>query len=169
MILALAAAVVPAAAYSQQTPEVQVFDLDVARQDQAPVGCLDDLIAGQPVSQTCVAVAEGTCEIDGTRGCRASMTLAIDAPNPQSAPLGSTCYALELTADVTPRRRAERKLEEVGNWCFTQTGNTIHATGSCFTETIGGKTVQAFGTLQGVIYDDDGTTHIRAIHNESVP
>ena len=79
--------------------------------------------------------------------------------------MGSTCYSVELTADITPRLRAPRRLEAIGHWSFTQNGNSVHASGSIFRETRRGDIVQSFGDLQAAINDVDGTTTLFAVVN----
>ena len=170
MVLVSVALAVTATSFSQNTPIMQVFDLDVAPLGQFPLSCLAELATGGSVSEGCEAIeAEGNCRIQGSGGCRATMKLAVDVDNPEDAPLGGVCYSVELTADVTLRRGATRRLEQVGHWCFTEHGNSIQASGACFSERGDRRILQAVGELKGAIYNVDGTTTIRAIHNESIP
>ncbi len=121
------------------------------------------LLAGRPLLANCVAMGEGSCRIRGAEKGRATMTLAVDGANPRVAPLGGVCYPVEIAVDITSRRGAATRLEQIGDWCFTQKGNSVHTSGSSFRETRRGDIIQAVGDFKGAIYDVDGTTRIRGI------
>ncbi len=83
---------------------------------------------------------------------------------------GTSCYPITITQDTVPLRGDPRKLEAIGQWCFTPSSNMLDASGMCVIDTASGP-ILAVGNFQGTVQMGSefgsGTT-IRAHHSESV-
>jgi hypothetical protein len=140
--------------------------------EQLPAGCLDAMLQGFREAD-CVVIGESTsCGIlvpgrkERTR-CKASINLIIDGANPKVSLFGTNCHPIAITQDTVHRGGDPRKLEAIGQWCFTPSGNFLDADGTCVVDTASGS-ILAVGNFQGSIELDSRMTMIRAIHNESV-
>ena len=153
--------------------ESSIVDVEHEVVEQVPTGCLDSMLRGNSEAD-CVVIGESTsCSIlvDGREertGCKASINLVIDGANPKVSLFGTNCHPIAITQDTVPRRGDPRKLEAIGQWCFTPSGNVLDADGTCVVDTANGS-ILAVGNYRGTIELGDGMPiRIRAIHNESV-
>ena len=139
---------------------------------QIPASCLDTMLMGFKGTK-CEVIGESTsCSILVTgrkkpTRCESSITLLIDGANPKVSLFGTNCHPIAITQETVPRQGDPRKLEAIGQWCFTPSGNFLEADGTCVVDTASGS-ILAVGNYQGTIELGSGMTMITGQHNDRV-
>ena len=139
---------------------------------QLPAGCFDFLLRGSS-ERDCTAIGQSVrCTlIEGKKhtSCEATIKLVIDGASPKVSLFGTNCYPIAVTQEMFLLRGAPRKLEAIGQWCFTPSSNMIEASGMCVANTADGS-ILSVGDFKGTVAIRPGLIPtLSAIHNESAP